>query len=370
MEEYLFNYFNSIDFEYCISELKKLLKKKSQIETYDFIYNEFHKKTEEYNQDTVIPKLDKVIKFFILVLFYRDNIFGTQHQLHQKTKEWFLKMMNMTNFTQKTFIYTAVLISYSIIENVDFHREDTLSNYVDVTPIELLIIDYPIMNYKGPGNGLIDHSEIEISSESNNKWFYYIILGKAGLFTFFDMANMLLISDIEYGFSKIPLNLKTHYNINDRIGPHEGVFDSPENMLHHDMEHSLNIIQGLKEYNNTDFKLLYLNLDHNTKTFNYRMFSMLVWYMYFESTFNRYKDVSILDPFRNEFNRNNFYIGIQDNNDRIYVIDFILKSIDLPDELSDDLLIFNNFDKNEIDLLKLLTKFNIIFNNNIKNIIC
>jgi hypothetical protein len=336
MDKNLYKYFNCDNFTECIIKLKNTLTKKYQIEMYDNIYINFINIYIIYDENTIIPNLDSIIKLFILVLYYRKFLFNCNDcylDINNKSINWLLYLMEQNNYSQLSFIIILIQMSCSISNDVTFYTNEIILKAKDKRLISYLQIDSPII-IEDDVNYFMTKS-VYISNNSLNKYFYYVIIGKAGLFSFFDITNMLIGSNINNNFSKIPLNLKTHFSITD-IGPHRNNHIIPYKMLIHDLYHSNGIINYLNHFNIDELKIVY---NSNNKLFINRMFYILVWYLLFElpgfdiindnsKNFNE----SLLEYFMINYDNINFYDYI-DREDLDYIINYILKSDDTPDIL-------------------------------------
>lgn len=344
MDIYLEQYFNASLSESKIQLLEKI-KLKEQLNLYDSIYIDFIENTKEYNEDTIIPKLDLIVKLFSLTLYYRNDILDcdeTVENISELGINWLISLMIKEDFSTNSFMKVIFQMASITDKKVKFDENKE--------PIILMFYD-SFDTYDG----------CKISNSTLNRYFYCPLIGKAGSLKFHSISNMIFSSLIDKGYSKIPLSLKTHCNKNDR-SPHGNNVILSIDMLTHDYAHSKGIISYLSIYDITKLKTYYESINHDINSFTYRIFSVLIWYFYFE-----YSNIRRLNPgdfygnndtFKKIFDPNFMFI---DSKDIKYVISYLFNSKDFPEELlylKDD---FNNLEKfgffsDALNILNILVK--------------
>lgn len=264
MNIYLEQYFNSSLSESKIQLVEKI-KLKNQLELYDSIYIDFIENNKEYDQNTTIPKLDLVIKLFAITLYYRNDILDCDESVENISElglNWLLSLMTKEDFSTNSFMKVIFQMSSITNKKIKFDENE-----------EPIILRSSVTS--------VTYNGCKLSNISRNKYFYCPLIGKAGSLMFHSISNMIFSSLLEKGYSKIPLSLKTHCNKNDR-SPHGNNVILPIDMLTHDYVHSNGIISYLSIYNTVNLKKYYEDINHDTNSFNYRIFSVLIWYFYFE----------------------------------------------------------------------------------------
>lgn len=280
-----------------------------------------------------------------MTLYYRNDILYCDETVPDISKNglnWLVSLMDKQDFSTESFIKTIFQMSSITSPKVKFDENNN-----------------PIVLKDRNGN---TYRNIEISNTNLNKFFYCPLIGKAGNLTFHSISNMLISSLIDVGFSKIPLSLKTHANKDD-TSPHAGNVKASIDMITHDFTHSKGIVSYLNVYNLDDLKKLYESINHNSNTFEYRMFSVLIWYFYFELSIYVRKNYQY--DFNNESALNEIlkvnFVAI-DGYDIKYVVSYLFKSLDLPDKLLSLKDEFDNLDdyvnyQESIDILKKLLNY-------------
>ena len=108
MERHLLEYFQVETFEDGIKALSNKIKLSQQSKLYDYIYIDFIIGIEdrEYDQTTIIPKLDLIIKLFTLTFYYRNLIYKCK-QINSEALNYMETLMLIKNFSTIDLLKTC-----------------------------------------------------------------------------------------------------------------------------------------------------------------------------------------------------------------------------------------------------------------------
>lgn len=300
----------SNDFDECIMNLKNKITKKSQMETYDSIYDDFvrNNSLEDFNEDVIIPNLHIMIRLMIFCQIYRKQLFPGIFEDFEPTPdqlEKFEMLFNITNFSVSSFIDTSSILC-------SIYDDEYFTNGVKL----------PKKRFCFP----------------------YILLHKAGNLSFESLSNMIF----EGQYSKLPISFKF---MNDNTGPHGGFFEFPFMFFDHDYDHFCSTIKNIGSYDIDPI----LNLFRETVkgTLKRRFVEIFSHIMFFE---NR-RTLNNPNIFRLFSKLGKLIINIFDKNDVDYVFKYIIESNNLDsycnvEELRTQFLIY----KHEYDRLKFFLK--------------
>lgn len=323
MEDELNRYFKCEFYDESFQKLKKSISLKEQSELYDYIYEDFIRNVEEYDENTIIPKLHLMLKLFTLTFYYRDILFlcdNCHNEISDHCLEWMFNLMFIEDLSTNEFIKYCFQFASMIDNRVKYDK-----------------FGAPIILEDNDGNTF---NGCKISSKTLNKFFYCPLVGKAGNLLFHSLSKLIFESIVEKGFSKIPLALKTNYLVGD-TSPHNNNVIIPIDMLTHDYFHSNGVCDYLSIYNISDLIPVYNSIVHNKNFFVYRMFSSIIWYIYFElAGFNRFgTNHKYLGELIKSLLSNNKMFEYVDNRDKKYLLKYLSSSVDIiPDDRLKDLL--------------------------------
>lgn len=308
----------SSDFDECINILKKKLKKTSQMETYDCIYDSFIQNNvlAEWNADVIIPNLNIMVKLMVFSQVYRQKIFPGQFEDLEITDE----QMNFFKFTLQT-------IDFSF--NSFMHTSAKLCAIYDDDGYNIGIFDLPTKKFCFP----------------------YVLLHKAGNLSFESLSGMLFENET---YSKLPVSFKF---VNDNTGPHGGYFAHPFMFFDHDYDHMTMTIDNIKKYDISIITNLFKNSIKGT--LKRRFIEMFANIVIFENIpLNRWTTKiveSMDDPFDFFDDFDDLLIKIFDKNDVDYVFKYLLESNDINEYSKDAVVRYIEY-KNKYDKIKFLLK--------------
>ena len=314
MEIHLNNYFKTDSMSEAIEKLKLAVKTKEQSKLYDYIYIDFLRNITEYDENTIIPKLHLMVKIFIFAFYYRHLIYNDTNIINipDNCKIWLLSLMNNENYSTNVFMKLCFQFVSMVKDKCKFND--------DGSPIILSSKNRDIIPKKFP-----------IFNNKQNKYFYCPLVGKAGLLSFNSISEFLYDSLINNDFSKIPLSVMTH---NSTKSPHDNNYTSPLEMLFHDLGHIYGTTNFLNHVNIEELKTLYDIIPHNNIYFSYRMFCVIIWYIFFEISQSS-PDIIYYSVFKliNDFLERRSFLSLVDGSDQIYVISYLRNSNDFPEDL-------------------------------------
>ena len=99
IKEHLIFYCKSSSMKECMAILKKKITKQSQMELYDYIYNDYvyHDYPAGYNEDTILKGLDAVVKLFVFAQVYKYKIYKKEENIELAEEKLLIlnKYLNM-----------------------------------------------------------------------------------------------------------------------------------------------------------------------------------------------------------------------------------------------------------------------------------
>ncbi len=274
MDRNLLDYFDCSNMDEGIIKLKSAIKLANQLSLYDSIYMKFLESASVYDENTIIPDLDLILKLFILTFYYRNIIYPC-NDCHLVFVDplilWLLDIYKIESISSDFLMMKCFQFASMVDVNCTLNPDGSPE----------ILGDHNNNTYEG----------IKLSSNKTNKYFYCPLIGKAGNLGFNSINNIIYVSLIEKGFARITSSLKTHFLKSD-TSPHGNNVIAPIDMLTHDYDHTLGIVTYVS---NLDIKgvesLIYNKIDHNVNSFNQRMFSMIIWYIFFElSVYEKFLD--------------------------------------------------------------------------------
>lgn len=202
MDLELFLFCRSDVFDECMLILSEKLTKKSQIEYYDFIYDNVVTtfSIDDFDENIIVKGLENIIKLIILSQIYKSN--KHTNNFHYNIM---YEIFKRENYSLKEFISTVCFLC---------RNEE---NYLD----EKILFKLP----------------------KNHFCFPYVLVHKAGNLSFESLTNMIF-GHCKY--SKIPISFKL---FSDEDGPHLGYFNTPYSFFLHDYGHFLTSISQISKYN-------------------------------------------------------------------------------------------------------------------------
>lgn len=308
----------SEDLVECLDVLKEKLKKSNQIKNLDFIYDSFIKTItlEEFNKNSIIPGLDKVVKLIVFSQYYKKLLFPKkEHKVMSRDIITYLKdTLLIKNFTYAEFI--------SIIQEL-----------VDLG------------SHRNFGE--------DVNAFCNSHFcFPYVLIHKAGNLSFENLAENLF-GDEKY--SKLPLGFKLFDEIES---PHNNYYITPYLFLLHDFIHYKNTISNIEL---TDLSIVHDRLKTMVKgSFKRRINEIYLITKIFErqsSSIFLYEECRIeyrkFEPFCDFDKFDTFMINNFDNIDIFYVFSYIFNSFDIE-------LYINNFEEFTCDYMDYKIKIKIL----------
>lgn len=237
----------------------------------------------------------QIYKAFLFSKNYNDNILTdslSPYSNFKETNEENINMcveilMNEEKYSFKKFIATSYKI---LIINCKYYRS---------TNINTSFSDFYVPN--------------------THFCFPYILIHKACNLTFKSLNNMLFGNPL---YTKSPIGFKL---FTDNIGPHSNEFLDPESFFFHDLTHFSLTYHNIKKYNMSDFYNI-LNIIRDD-SFERRVLEIFFIIKIFETEENYEIDkLEIFDEYNKIFD---IIIKLYDENDIIYVCNYLFSSIDI-----------------------------------------
>lgn len=296
-------YCGEIEKDRCMDFLKQSLKKDSQVNYYNYIYDSFtaNNSLEEHYDKIIIPGLDRVIKLLILSMIFRNVLFpNLNDNIDYESNDEIIGYLNQEYFSIEDFIHTCKMIS------LIFYKKEIFS--IEKQP------SFPKNRFCVP----------------------YILIHKAGNLSFESLSSMLF----ESSYSKIPISFKL---FSDSNGPHDGRYKNQCDFFRHDLLHMNTTLINISRFKNNITETLN---SLNKGTFKRRVIEIFIIAKTFENT----KDLSFtdLDMFDDLLDFINIVLKTFDIFDIPYVLKYLVDSYDLPNK---EIIVFNfmnfktNYDK-------------------------
>ena len=246
IQEKLFLYCRSTDLNECIITLKDKLKKNSQVEEYDLIYNNFvdTSSLEEYSQTSDIQDLNRPIHLMIFCQIYRHLLFPEHfHEVayvSDERMEWVLSLFDR--------VYSPISFTFIAYQLVNFYGK-SFRDDEDYLKLKKKLYYYSIENRQILIDLTIENSPyisfIDYVLPKNRFCFPYILLHNASKLSFESMATLLVYDE---RITKIPIGFRFFIDINTE-GPHGNFFDIPQSFFDHDLSHFYNTLHSICKYN-------------------------------------------------------------------------------------------------------------------------
>lgn len=318
-ENKLFILCRSVDINQCIKELKIKLTKKSQIEEYDLIYNEFVKTCplKDYTIHSVIPGLDRIVTLIVLCLYYRHLLFPNIYQEVQLNEEKLYWLLSLFDKEYSSFSFLFVVMQLSELYNNEVFNEEIYNSKKDILSEEakqLAVYGSPYFDVN-----FIDVTD-EMQFPTERYYFYYILLHKAGDSSFQSIVNFLVEDE---NITKIPLAFK--FYITEGEGAHAGDYKDPQSFLSHEVEHMGCILQIIPFYDYSSIKKL-LNL-YTVGSIKYRIIIIYLYVYLFED--HKGRDTNDIS-YDLENRIKNIIVKI-DHRDSHYYFKYLMESTDIND---------------------------------------
>lgn len=238
-----------------ITEFRKNITKSSQIYQLDSIYFDFLRKSQEYDNDTIIPGLNNILKNIAITILLRSEIFPD---------------IISDNYDNKK-------ICLDIIES-----EEEISNSILIEKIYMLVDS--ISDYE---SDISIFKKVFNLKSSGNRYFFYPIVSKGGSFSLKDISECLIgyktDNKITPTFSRVLFGVPVNSKLTS--GPHNGIYDSPLSFLHHDLGHVNGILKTLDSFDLDIYRNIYskiLESNSHDKNFIIDIFYFITWYTIFE----------------------------------------------------------------------------------------
>lgn len=322
LEEFVLNFQSYSENSLLILHImRNFLKLNSQLDMYNIIYDDFIRNTPEYDEMTPIPKLNIMLKFFCYVVILREHIFDNDKNYEtipcEKIEEISSLILNNDDeISTFEFINKCYYLLTCIQPIEDFVKELIRGAYKNGEPITL-------------------ENKIKISSKTSVKYFYCPLIENAGLLSFSEVNKVLLLSERERGYSKIPICFKVGKL---KRSPHGNGFLYPRAMFLHDISHSTGIIFYITHYGFKKLNEIYDSISHDNETLLKKLFNVIVWAFFFEVSDKTIEgseinlEETVIDDmfFSNYYKSIDFFYNISED-DINYVCSYLLKAKDLPE---------------------------------------
>ena len=351
--------------EELLSELKTNLKRQSQIDYYDYIYNHFVDNNDVINktisQNTVIPGLNRVLKLAIYAIYNREKLYPKVENMHI-TKKLKRYLINMINDDEISIIYfkTSIAKLLKVISSDEFSDEldenDLVSiNYPDMEsrnvmynnmyeaeklykPDYSLSIEDQLSNtYKRRKEFILNHELCNVSINKSKCFCEYIIIGNSAAITSLD--------GLIDGFFIHPKIFKLFITANlyeTNYSPHADSYTKPVDFYIHDVLHYQEEVRphlscdDLQSYEDA-----YLKCKINNRSFLHRYISFVYWMKFFEG---RTKEIyNTFDLFFDNL-KNTLVFKSIDHVDLIYCVKWITKATDFTESDYVNVTQFSSFD--------------------------
>lgn len=318
-------FFKAGNFEDALANLKTSLKRETQIEYYDMVYNNFilglhildptlrsrhDLRNKTFDQRTIIPGLSNVIITLIYAAIYRKELFDKE-QNSQSIKNYLMGLLESDDLLFDRIspvllkkYFSIVLMSFDFKFNtIDkgifrIAQDSSIRKRLDAsTQEEKDFYTYNIQN-------------------TNVVFFEYILIGNRA-----SISNLVDFTDGFFNDTLIcKLFISAHLNESVRSA-HNNVLNNCHKFLTHDYDHITACIDSLSKPDFETVKSNYKVLSQNRNSFVHRFYSFVCFTKYFEYR----KDLNELDIYNINVDHLNDYQML----DMKWILNFILQSKDV-----------------------------------------